>query len=154
MYMYINTTPSLSLSHRACRRHHLLLVISWWHSPCTLHRHGDGGGRPGSRCRPPCRHPHPPCCRPPCQAGWWWWWDRPCRCAPRLTRPPHRRPCRHLIIMPLPLIVIIVVTLVLLVVVVACGQGITVVVCGQGVTVVVCGQGVDGGDSWRHRHSW
>ena len=106
--MYINTTPSLSSSY--CARHHhllLLLLVSWWHLPCTLCHRGNGGGHPGShRCPPPC-HPHPPRPCPPHRAGWWWWWwGRPCCRAPRLTHPPCCHPCRCLVIVPLPLIII------------------------------------------------
>ena len=86
MYMYINTTPSLSSSHRARRHHHLLLIVSWWHLPCALCCCGDGGGHPGSHCCPPHR------------AGWWWWWGCPCHHAPRLTRPPCHHPCHRLIV--------------------------------------------------------
>ena len=101
------TTPSSSSSH--CAHHHLHLVIITlrWHLPCTLHRcRGDGGGCPGSRCCcphcPPPHHPHPPC-----GAGWWWWGRRHCR-APRLAHAPcrHSHPRRHLIVMPVPLLVV------------------------------------------------
>ena len=93
--MYINTTPSLSLSHCACHCCLLLLLVLWWHSPCTLHHRGDGGGRPGSHHHPPPCHPHPP------RRAGWWWWGRPCCCAPRLTHPPRCCPCRRLIVAPI-----------------------------------------------------
>ena len=95
------TTPSLSLSHRAHCHLHLVVVASRWHSPCVLHcRRGDGGGHPGShhchpRRPPPCR-PHPP------RGAGWWWWGRRRRCAPRH----HSRPRHHLIVVPVPLLVI------------------------------------------------
>ena len=101
------TTPSSLSSHHAHRHLHLVIIISWWHSPCTLHRRcGDGGGHPGSccccpRCPPPC-HPHPPC-----GAGWWWW-GRHCRRAPHLARAPRCRSCprRCLVVVPVPLLVV------------------------------------------------
>ena len=101
------TTPSSLSSHHAHRHLHLVIIISWWHSPCTLHRRcGDGGGHPGSRC-------HCPCCPPPCRphlprgAGWWWWGHRHRR-APCLAHAPHHcsRPCRRLVIVPVPLLVV------------------------------------------------
>ena len=100
-------TPLSSLSHHAHCHLHLIVVASQWHSPCVLHCHrGDGGGRPGSCCRCPCCPPS--CCpHPPRGAGWWWWGCRHRR-APHLARPPrHRsRPRHHLVVMPVPLLVI------------------------------------------------
>ena len=53
-------------------------------------------------CRPPPRRPHPP------RGAGWWWWGRRRRRAPHLARAPHccSRPCCHLVIMPVPLLVV------------------------------------------------
>ena len=101
------TTPSLSSSHHTHRHLHLVIVASWWHSPCTLRRHrGDGGGHPGSCCR--CPHCPPPCHPHPLHGAGWWWWGCRCCCAPHLAHAPCRRsrPRCHLVIMPVPLLVI------------------------------------------------